>query len=207
MPMGNSAESPSRKRRLSREELNKRIERAKYVYEQANRWIENADSKVATSTGVYFGAFGVVTFLAERVTSPDKSAVPVAWIAAVHTFCFWASIVAMMLALVFFTAALYPNLESGSGCKWTRSVRARSKEARKFPLYYGDISSLTKDEFKRRLYGMGDGWFLGGIADDAHINARTCLRKMKHYRVGLVLSSVAVFLAFISLLARYSMYG
>ena len=206
MPVENSPESPSKKRRLSQQELDKRIERAKYVYEQVNRWIENADSKVATSTGVSFGAFGVITFLAERAPSPDPSAVPMAWAATLHTFGFWGSIVAMLLALGFFTAAVYPNLESSSGCRWARNKRTRNKEARKFPLYYGDISGITRDEFKRRLYGMGDGWFLNGIADDAHINARTCLRKMELYRVGLILSFTAIVLALLSLIARYSMY-
>ena len=51
-------------------------ERAEYVYEQVNHWIENADSKVGVSCGVFSGVFGVVTFLTEQyVKTPENSVI------------------------------------------------------------------------------------------------------------------------------------
>ena len=56
------------------------LERSKYVYEQINGWITNADDKVSVSCGIFAGAFGVISFLAEQhIKTPDNPVVDEFW--------------------------------------------------------------------------------------------------------------------------------
>ena len=109
------------------------IERSKYVYEQVNGWIENADNKVSVSCGIFTGAFGVFTFLAERyVKAPDNPVINECW-HAIYQWSFILSLLVMAVAVFFYAKAIIPNLKSSGKIKATQ---------KKYPLYYGDIHSL-----------------------------------------------------------------
>ena len=63
--------SPSAMPQLGVKADDSSLERSKYIYEQVNGWIENADNKVSVSCGIFTGVFSVITFLAAtRCLSP-----------------------------------------------------------------------------------------------------------------------------------------
>lgn len=194
--MNHDASSPEEQHTHSRETLDRRIERAKYVYEQVNGWIENADTKVATSTGVSTGVFGVLTFVEEKIKAPDAGAMPDAIWNAVHKFCYTCGFVALAAAIILFTLAIFPNLKSSG----------KQGGSGRFLLYYGDICKAPMSDFERRMHRSSDRAFLDELIREVHLNATTCMRKMKRYRTGLVFSTLAIALAFMNILARYLMY-
>lgn len=90
----------------------KGLERSKYVYEQVNGWIENADNKVSVSCGIFTLAFGVLSFLAERyVIVPDNPDINECW-RTIYKASFMLSLFVMALAVVFYAISIIPNLKS-----------------------------------------------------------------------------------------------
>ena len=173
------------------------IERSKYVYEQVNGWIENADNKVSVSCGIFTGAFGVFTFLAERyVKAPDNPLINECW-HKVYQCSFVLSLLAMAISVFFYAKAIIPNLKSSGTLIATQ---------KKYPLFYGDINSLKLEDYQK-LMEKGTYKDLNDelILEIWH-NAGICLRKMKWYKKGVIISIVAIGIAAISLIAHLLMY-
>lgn len=85
------------------------IERCKYVYDQVNGWIENADNKVSVSCGIFTGMFGVVSFLSERISGTV--------IVSEHFHCMYRisyiiSMIFLLLSFLAYVLAINPNLKS-----------------------------------------------------------------------------------------------
>lgn len=173
------------------------IERSKYVYEQVNGWIENADNKVSVSCGIFTGAFGVFTFLAERyVKAPDNPVINKCW-HAIYKGSFILSLLVMAVAVFFYAKAIIPNLKSSGKIEATQ---------KKYPLYYGDIHSLKLEDYQKLMAKGTDKDFNDELILESWHNAGICLRKMKWYKAGVVASIVAIGLAAVSFTAHFLMY-
>ena len=106
-----------------REECSK-LERCKFVYEQVNSWIGNADNKVSVSCGIFSGVFGVITFLSERITV--QKTVNECWRAIYH-WTFGISLVLMFFSILYYVLAINPNLgKSGEKKGWQYSQEKAS---------------------------------------------------------------------------------
>ena len=170
-------------------------ERAEYVYEQVNLWIENADSKVGVSCGVFSGVFGVVTFLTEQyVKTPENSVIQQCW-ESVYRTCFIVSLFVMVVAVLFYASAIIPSLKK----------IGKSKKKR-YPIFYGDIAALDVCAYKRLMTKGNDETYRTELIVETWVNSRICLKKMKRYRLGVILSLIAIVTAFVSLGAHYMMY-
>ena len=172
-------------------------ERTRFVYEQINRWIENADNKVSVSCGIFTGAFGVFTFLAERyVKAPENPTINEFWYTAYH-LCFVLSLIAMAIAVFFYAKAIMPNLKSSGKIK---------ADQKKYPLYYGDICSLDLEKYQKLMAKGTDKDFNDELIMECWHNAGICLGKMKWYKKGVISSIAAIGLAAVSFTAHFLMY-
>lgn len=194
---GSCSSAPSQSAPSLKEDTNDALERSKYVYELVNGWIENADNKVSVSCGIFTGAFGVFTFLAERyIGEPDNPVINVCW-HRVYKCSFLLSLLVMALAVFFYAKAIIPNLRSSGNIKATQ---------KKYPLFYGDIYSLKLEEYQQRM-AEGNGKDLNDelVVESWH-NAGISLRKMKWHKRGVVTSIIAIGLAALSFSAHFMMY-
>ena len=173
------------------------IERSKYVYEQVNGWIENADNKVSISCGIFTGVFGVVTFLAERyIKIPDNPIINACW-RWLYKTSFVLSLIAMAVAVFFYAKAIIPNLKSGGKGKPTQ---------KKYPIFYGDIYSLKLEDYQKLMTNGTNKTFADELILESWHNSGICLKKMKWYKAGVITSIIAVLLAFLSFGSHFLMY-
>ena len=173
------------------------LERSKYVYEQVNGWIENADNKISVSCGIFTGAFGVITFLAERyITVPENPVINEYW-QVIYMTGFIISFLALALAVVFYAIALIPNLKSSGKVKPTQ---------KKYPIYFGDIHSIPFEDYQQLMAKGTDKDFTDELILESWYNSGICLKKMKGYRAGVITSIIAIGFAFISFAAHWMMY-
>ncbi len=185
--------------------IDSRVERAKYVYEQVNGWIANADDKVSTSCAIFTGVFGVLTYLSEHSIGNSGSNASVqatvnqcfAWW---HSCFFITSFVVLGVATVFYVAAIIPNLKPSAGAKG-------QGDKKRFLLFFGDIAEWDINVFGRIMRGASDDDFLVELIAEAHHNAGVCSKKMKRYKKAVVCSIVSLVLAVMSLLFNYLTYA
>ena len=178
------------------EEKDAVLERSKYVYEQVNGWIENADNKVNVSCGIFTGIFGVVTFLSERTTGNIIN--NECW-HCLYRVSFIVSLILLGASILAYVFAINPNLGS--------SGEKAEKNQKRFPIYFGDIASIKKPEdYKRQISLATDDDFLNELLDEIHYNSCICKRKMANFKWSLWLSFTAVVFAMISWVAKYFMF-
>ena len=173
-----------------------KLERSKYIYEQVNNWIENADNKVSISCGIFSGVFAVITFLSERVTG--SVAVNECW-KTLYQWCFGISLGLMMVSLFFYVWAINPNLGK-SGKKKNGPIPKK-----KYPVFYGDIAELELADYKKAMNQATDVDFINELQAEAHYNSVICTKKMKKYKAGLWFSFAAIVFAIGSWVAKYLM--
>lgn len=174
-----------------------KLDRSKYVYEQINSWIENADNKVSISCGIFSGVFGVITFLSERLNA--SGTLNECW-RLVYRWCFGISIALMLISILFYVLAINPDLGK-SGKKENGTVPKK-----KCPVFYGDIAELALPDYRKAMNQATDTDFINELQAEAYYNSRICLKKMKKYRIGLWLSFAAIVFALGSWAARYLMF-
>ncbi len=173
------------------------LERSKYVYEQVNGWIENADNKVSVSCGIFTGAFGVITFLAERyITVPDNPVINEC-LRTIYQTSFGLSLLVMAFAVFFYAKSIIPNLKSSGKMK---------PKQKKYPIFYGDIHSLGLEEYQRLMAKGTNQHFIDELILESWHNSGICLKKMKWYKAGVITSIIAIFLAFVTFGAHLLMY-
>ncbi len=173
------------------------IERSKYVFEQVNGWIENADNKVSVSCGVFTGVFGVITFLAEKLVNvPDNATIYESW-HCVYRISMVLSLLIIACAVYFYAKAIIPNLKSSGNIEATK---------KKYPVYFGDIHSYNLDDYRILMERGTDRDFINELIQESWYNSGICLKKMKYYRVGVIFSIIAIVLAFVSFGAHCFMY-
>lgn len=174
-----------------------KLERSKYVYDQINGWIENADNKVSVSCGVFTGVFGIFAFLTEwYVKVPQDLVINECWNLVYH-WSFFLSILTIVISFFFYAKAIIPNLKSSGKTKATQ---------KKFPLYYGDIHSMQMESYQELMKKGTDRDFDEELVLESWFNAGICFRKMKCYKQGVISSLVAIGFVVISFMAHYLMY-
>lgn len=188
--------SSSSKNNKETEGVDKCLERSKYVYDLVNGWIENADNKVSVSCGMFSVVFGIVSFLVEHYSNMTDMPVANEFWHCIYKGSFVISLIVMVVAVLFYARAITPNLKS-SGEK---------KIPKKYPIFYGDISSLRLTEYRERIINGNDNDFKEELIREIHTNSQICTRKMKQYKFGIILSVIAIGFAFISLISHFLMY-
>lgn len=174
-----------------------KLDRNKYVYEQVNRWIENADNKVSISCVIFSGVFGVITFLSERITAhgtPNEC-----WRKIYH-WCFVISLILMLISILYYVLAINPNLGK-SGVK-----KKGTTPKKKYPIFYGDIAEMSLADYKKTINLAKETDFINELQAETHYNSGICLAKMKRYRVGLWLSFSSIIFSLWSWAARFMMF-
>lgn len=172
------------------------LERCKYVYDLVNGWIGNADNKVNVSCGVFSIVFGVVSFLADHYLKQSDITITKDYWCDIDRLFFIVSLILMAIAVFFYALAITPNLKS-SGNKGT---------PKKYPIYYGDISSLKHDEYRKLMNNGNDKDFQEELISEIYMNSGICFRKMKQYKTGVILSTMAIGFALLSIMCHFIMY-
>ena len=173
------------------------LERSKYVYEQINGWITNADDKVSVSCGIFAGAFGVISFLAEQhIKTPDNPVVDEFW-KTIYKGGFVISIILMIIAVYFYARAIIPNLKSSGDGESTH---------KRYPIFYGDIHSLKLEEYQKLMSNGTDNDFNDELVLESWYNSGICMQKMEWYKRGVIASMIAIVLALVSFCAHLLMY-
>ena len=173
-----------------------RLERSKFVYEQAKSWIENADNKVSVCCGLFTAVFGVISFLSGRITTTEV--VNEFWQRA-YQLSFAFSLGIMSVSILFYVLAINPNLGI-SGKKKNGIIPPK-----KHPVFYGDIAKMSLEDYKKAMNKATDEDFIDELQNEAHYNSRICSSKMHYYKVGLWLSFAAVIVALFSWLSSFFM--
>ncbi len=174
-----------------------KLDRTRFVYEQVNNWIENADNKVSVSCGILSGVFVVITFLSERITT--QGTVNECWRKIYH-WCFGISLILMLGSILFYVLAINPNLGK-SGEKKKGAIPKK-----KCPIFYGDIAELPLVDYKKTTNQAKETDYINELQNETHYNSGICMAKMKRYRIGLWLSFIAIIFAFVSWGARFMMF-
>lgn len=164
-----------------------------YSYDLINGWIANADNKVSVSCAIFTGAFGVISFISENIDNGSDLCVTNECWRTIYLCSFVISIVVLLLAILFYSFAIFPNLK-------TNGV-----DNNKYPIYFGDIQSLKYEEYYDRV-ATGNKAFLNEIVHECWFNSHICMKKMKRYRYALFFSLIAIIAAIISLISHYCMY-
>ena len=173
------------------------IDCIRYIYEQINNWIENADNKVSVSCAIFSGVFGVITFLAERfIKIPQNPVINELW-KCIYKGSFVVSLLFMAIAILFYAMAIKPNLKSSGNKK---------AEEKSFPIFYGDIQALNFDTFKKRMEKGTNKEFMDELILESWHNSRICMKKMQRFKWGVILSIIAIGSAFLSSVAHFMMY-
>ena len=191
------ATPPPTENRMANAETAEHLERNKYVYELVNGWIENADNKVSVSCGLFTGVFGIVTFLTERyIKVPDNPVVNECW-RVLYKGSFIVSLILMALAVFFYAKAIIPNLKSAA---------PTNKAKKKYPIFYGDIQSLEFNAYHELINKGTNKEFNDEIERETWHNSGVCMKKMRRYKMGVILSISAIGFAFFSFVAHFMMY-
>lgn len=189
-------ESPSGAlNQLPQEEIECLSQRSRYVADLVNKGIENCDNKISISCTVLTMSFGVFSFLSERLVNADSSSLQSHLWQFVMDWGFFFSMLAMGIAILLFCFALKPNLKSSG-----------ESSGKKYPVFFGDIASLTAEEYEEKLTRASDQDFIREMIRETQLNAEICLRKMKLYRLGIIASMVAIVLAIMTFVTRYLVY-
>ena len=173
-----------------------KLECSKYVYEQVNGWIGNADNKVSISCGIFSGVFGVITFLSERISTQNTT--KNCW-STVYHLCFWTSLVLMLISIFLYVLAINPNLTK-SGKKANGTIPKK-----KYPIFYGDIADMTLDDYKHAINQAAEVDMINELQAETNHNSRICMKKMERYKAGLWISFAAIVFALGSLGAHFLM--
>lgn len=168
--------------------------RIQYVNDLIKDWINNADNKVSVSLAVFAGAFGVIAFVADSI--PKQSCNPVlntCW-DCVYRICFGLGLLLMFIALLFYAFAIIPNLKSSS----------KKRVSKEYPVFYEDIAKLDEKDFISLMEKGSDKAFRIELEREITLNSKICSRKMKMYRIGVILSIVSIAFALFCLAIKYT---
>ena len=191
-----NSSSPVLSEQNAEKDISNAIERNKYVYDRINSWIENSDSKTGTSCALFTGAFGVLTFLAEKcIATTSANTINESW-RIPHRISFILSLACMAIAILFYGLSIIPNLKS----------IIKEGDKKKYPLFFGDVQSYTLGEYERTIKECSDISFNKELIVESWINSRICMKKIKRYRRGVIFSLFAIVFAFFCVAARFLMY-
>lgn len=128
----------------------------KWIFERQLHWISTADAKLAVLATIPLAMLGISLFdVAERVNEPDWQDLPLAM-----------STILLCVCLYFCKAALTPRL---SGPK--QSV-----------IYFGAISKLSIDDFRRSVTGLSSDDFQNDLVSQIHRNSE--IANVKHTNIN-----------------------
>lgn len=157
-------------------------EENKYILDSINHWIDNADTKISIAFGILsavFAAFGLIAGFNSDKIIPDKISIKIA-VLVFLCLC----VCAFLAALIIFALALIPHLGN---------TKKRKEDS--FSIFYGDIAScIDLADFKRKDHNATKDDVNEKLIEEIYVNSKICLRKMKYFRVGLVLSIVGILL-------------
>lgn len=183
---------------LENEELKNTVDRNLRVFETVNSWINNADNKVSVSCGVFTGAYGIISFLAESYLKSSSSCsnkcLNDCMEVIVHIL-FALGLIFLAVSLFFFARAIIPNL--------TSDIKRTEATQKRYPIFYGDIALLNRTEFSTLMQKTSLKDYNEELLIEIHINSQICSKKMKLYKHGVICSLIAVFCALITLAIRY----
>lgn len=171
-------------------------ERAIYVYDLVNYWISNVDGKVGVACALFSLIFGVLTFIAESMIGKILLAIDFNenWLipalvdsALILGVLFWVFSVCKCIS------AIIPNLGK-SGIP---------QKKKKYPIFFGDISEIDLEEYKRLMIEGSTEDYFDEIIDETHFNSKIASAKMKKYRSGVRWFCRALVAISIGLIGRF----
>lgn len=160
-------------------------ERSEFVFELVNNWISNADAKVGVSCASFTAVYAIVANVIENNPWFSVSRCSVTISEKSYFVCFALSFCFMVLAILFYLLAVFPDLRSSG----------KKKGDKVYPVFYKDIAKKKDPEVYQELMKNGnDCLFVEEIIKETFMNSKICYKKFRLYRIAVLFSICAIML-------------
>lgn len=147
-----------------------------FALEQANHWVDSADSKTGIALSLVSITFTLYAgFLLEKqVFTADIDPVNKTWLIVLTLLSF----VAFVFSLVFYCFVLIPRFE-----------KLKTKDN---PYYYYEVSMYKEQkDFVDRFLNEKDSRLLAkGQLESLYANSKIALKKMRRFRLGIIFTAI-----------------
>lgn len=94
----------------------------------------------------------------------------------------------MIAGVVCMGGVIFPRLSSGAmkGRKIQEKSKSKRKEQDLSLIYFGDISRIGKDDYKKEVKSADDNKWISEYVDEIRICSKICNSKFKWYRTGML---------------------
>lgn len=173
----------------------KNIEKNKYVLDKQNEWIVNADNKISVAFGVFSIMFTILGYISlNNILDYNITNKECICLFVICIILLTLGLLSFVLSLVFYFIILYPNLSGTS-----KYSKKNLKEKRISIIYFDDIAQFgDAEDFIEYARDINDECFNNQLLEEVYYNAKICSRKMRLFRIGLVLSILGFSLSFLS---------
>ena len=171
------------------------IEENKYVLEQVNMWIASADNKIGVAIALMSAVLALITFVADSffedvVISSNANG---DFLSAFY----WTSVITILLyvlSIICYISTVVPRFDGTQKNKTTDKYSIYYDEIRKFKSA-NDYLSVEKDA---DIEDLNDE-----IVREIFYNSEICSKKMRSFKLGVLLSAICVFGAILATVQYY----
>lgn len=129
-------------------------------------WVGRHDSKTSFATGILIGMLGILASASSKIEI---------W-HFLEYLIFGMTTLLLSISLLFIYKCQYPKTKSSN-----TSLN-----------YFGTISEMKFDEFKRRAINATDEEYLEDLLCQIHINSEILMKKFRYLKTSLILLGVAI---------------
>lgn len=180
------------------------LERSQYSLDLVNIWINNADTKVSISCGVFSVIIAVIVFTAENIlenTLEQINCIIYSWFHIVGII----TVIAFMASIFFHLWAINPLFFSES--KFTKKKSSKKTEKPPFSIFYDEIRLFDNpDDYIKAAKDISEEVFTDEILKEVYFNSKICSQKMRRFKTGIILAFITIALSLVSCILYYCSY-
>lgn len=146
--------------------IKEKIEKSEANLQRKLDWVERHDSRIVFTTGIIIGMLGVLASAGAKIESCST----------IIIWSFGLSTAFLFISLFFIYKSQYPKIQSQNTSL----------------IYFGTISEMRCDEFKRKFLTYTDDDYLDDLLCQIHINAQILKSKFSNLKISLILLGIAI---------------
>lgn len=146
--------------------LSQKIAHAELNLQRKLEWVGKFDARIAFTTSVAIAMLGVLVSASAAIKAWE-------WF---HYICFCTGLLLLLVALFFVYLSQYPK---------TTAINTSL-------IYFGTISNMKADEFKKRMNDETEGQYLEDLLSQIHKNSQILDTKFSYLKVILILILISV---------------
>lgn len=175
------------------EKLEKEV--IKYSHDLVSYWISNADNKLSTLCGLFTIVFSLATFISEKTTGSlflNTNISKYRIVVITTNSILLVGLVLSFTAICYCLLSIIPNIGKNEG----------SQKKRKYPIFYGEISEITNEEYKSMIESATDSDFYDELVNETHYNSIIAKKKMTRLKNGIKKYLVAMLIFIIGTILK-----